>query len=57
MLTRMSPMAPYIQRRSKIIKIMSFEGPREDPPGVTIPLIRHFIRHLLKARLTTVSFH
>ena len=39
MLVGMSPRAPYTRRAFKIIKIMSFEGSRESPPGVTIPFI------------------
>ena len=42
---------------SKIIEIMSFEGSREGPSGVTIPSIGSLIRALVHALLTTIGFH
>ena len=39
MLVNMSLRAPCTQGRSKLIKIISFEGSRGCPPEVTIPLI------------------
>ena len=38
MLVSMSPSDSYAQRDPKIIRLMSFEGSRESPPEVTIPL-------------------
>ena len=39
MLVSMFPRASYAQRDPKIIQLISFEGSRDDPSEVTIPLI------------------
>ena len=57
MLVSMSTRTRYTQRDPKIIRIMSFEGSRENPPGMTIPVIGLLIGSVTTALLTTIGFH
>ena len=51
----MLPMAPDTQRASEIVKIISFEGSREDPSGMTILLMKRAIKLLIRTLLTTIG--
>ena len=48
-------MVSHTQRDPTIIQIISFEGARESPLGVNIPLIELLIRAFVRAQLTTIK--